>query len=97
MGGGRPSYEDLEQRVGELERENAELRALVAPAALIEKLTVELAELRVRVDMSSRNSSTSTSELTLYRLDAKRGTATMDARPPLRRRHPRTLQRPPAA
>lgn len=58
MGDGRPSYEDLERRVGELERENAELRALVATqAALIEKLTVEIAELRARVDMNSRNSS----------------------------------------
>ena len=46
MGDGRPSYEDLERRVGELERENAELRALVATqAALIEKLTLEIAEL----------------------------------------------------
>lgn len=58
MGAGRPSREDLEQRVGELERENAELRALVATqAALIEKLAVEIAELRARVDMNSRNSS----------------------------------------
>ncbi|MEW6477785.1 MAG: IS66 family transposase [Actinomycetota bacterium] len=58
MGDGRPSYEDLEQRVGELEGENAELRVLVAAqAALIEKLTVEIAELRARLDMNSRNSS----------------------------------------
>lgn len=58
MGDGRPSYEDLEQRVAELERENAELRALVAAqAALIEKLIVEIAELRARVEMNSRNSS----------------------------------------
>ena len=58
MGDGRPSREDLERRVGELEAENAELRALVvAQAALIEKLTVEIAELRARLDMNSRNSS----------------------------------------
>jgi transposase len=58
VGDGRPSYEDLEQRVGELEVENAELRALVASqAAMIEKLTVEVAELRARVDKNSRNSS----------------------------------------
>lgn len=58
MGVGRPSREDLEQRVALLERENAELRALVAAqAGLIEKLTVEIAELRARVDMNSRNSS----------------------------------------
>lgn len=42
----------------ELVRENAELRALVATqTVLIEKLTVEVAELRARVDMNSRNSS----------------------------------------
>ena len=58
MGDGRPSREDLERRVGELEAENAELRALVvAQAALIEKLTVEIAELRARLDMNPRNSS----------------------------------------
>lgn len=58
VGDGRPSREDLEQRVAVLERENAELRAVVAAqAALIEKLTVEIAELRARVDMNSRNSS----------------------------------------
>lgn len=42
----------------ELERENAELRALaVTQAGLIERLTVEVAELRARLDMNSRNSS----------------------------------------
>lgn len=58
MGDGRPSRGELEQRVGELERENVELRALVAAqAAMIDKLTAEIAELRARLDMNSRNSS----------------------------------------
>lgn len=40
----------------EFERENAELRALaVTQAGLIERLTVEVAELRACLDMNSRN------------------------------------------
>lgn len=47
----QPSYEELSQ-------ENASLRATVAEqAALIEKLTAEIAELRARLNMNSRNSS----------------------------------------
>ena len=47
----KPSYEELSE-------ENTSLRATVAEqAALIEKLSVEIAELRARLDMNSRNSS----------------------------------------
>jgi len=46
-----PSYEELAQQ-------NAALRTTVAEqAALIEKLTAEIAELRARLNMNSRNSS----------------------------------------
>lgn len=45
-----------------LERDNAELRALaVTQAGLIERLTVELVELKACLDMNSRNSSKSPS------------------------------------
>ena len=47
----KPSYEELSEEI-------VSLRAVVAEqAALIERLTAEIAELRARLNMSSRNSS----------------------------------------
>jgi len=47
----KPSYEELSEEVGSL-------RTIVAEqAAVVEKLTAEIAELRARLNMNSRNSS----------------------------------------
>jgi len=45
----KPSYEELSEEVGSL-------RTIVAEqAAVVEKLTAEIAELRARLNMNSRN------------------------------------------